>query len=827
MFNPRSFHNSRPDGFGVLEVAGGPDHRFAPLRRTALTGELTGPLAALTLTQTFSLPPATGDAPVEVLYRFPLPGDAAVTGVRVRFGEVAVQTELREREAAAAEYKEAKRTGRQAALVTRESPDVFTLALTGVKPGEDVTVETAYVQLARAEGGGWSLRVPLTTSPRYVRADELNSRHAAGQPLALLRDPGHRFALDVTVRDAEGVTSPTHPLAVDGGRVRLRDGEVLPDRDCVLTWKPASSDRPALRAWVQPDGDATYFLALATPPAGPVPPVVPREVVLLVDHSGSMEGAKWEAADWAVERFLSGLRATDTFALGLFHNTTRWLSKRPQRATPEAVRQAVEFLTAHRDAGGTELGVALEQALGLPRGAEPSRNVLVITDAEVTDAGRLLRLVEREAGRADRRRVSVLCIDAAPNATLAAELAARGGGVSGFLTSDPAEDDVTTALDEVLADWTAPVAAGLALEVNRPGAEAAGRDAVLIAGEATGSAIDLGDLPAGRPVWAAGRVPGAASGLTFRLRTGASEVLAECRAGASAAGLKALFGADRLRRIEYVMASAAEGDELQSELHRLGTEALPEGKSVYAENRLHDAAALLKPVLVRESLAVGLPCAETAFVAVRTEPGRPVEETVVVANARPAGWSDQFLGGGSSGIRLLACAMPAPAGAFDADADTESVDSCLMTFPPPAPPARFPSKGGAMRDAGRAAAAPELRVAVAAGQHAPGHGAVLFDSAAGPGSLHDGVALTALTVRVPGGAALADELDPGLTLLVYVGDPTAPRARVRLADVVRQGGRRPLNVRRDAGQVVRLVLDDSNGAWAGGVPALQLVLSWR
>src|SRR5262249_59860859 len=89
---------------------------------------------------------------------------------------------------------------------------VFTLQVAGVEPGQDVCVETDYVQWARAEGVGWSVRVPLTTAPRYVRDDEAGSRHAHGQPLALLRDPGHRFALDVVVAGAGSITSPTHRL---------------------------------------------------------------------------------------------------------------------------------------------------------------------------------------------------------------------------------------------------------------------------------------------------------------------------------------------------------------------------------------------------------------------------------------------------------------------------------------------------------------------------------------------------------------------------------------------------------------------------------------
>ena len=205
-----------------------------------------------------------------------------MTGVRVRFGEVEIAAELAERQQAEQTYQTARDEGRQAALLTREAPDVFTLQVAGIKPDEDVTIETDYAQLCRPEGEGWSLRVPLTTVPRFARSDEAGSRHAEGQPLAVLRDPGHRFALDLTVDAAESASSPTHPLDVESTegrlRVRLRDGEVVPDRDCVLAWQPRrQADRPTLQILRhdEPSGSASHFLALVVPPAdrdGPARP---------------------------------------------------------------------------------------------------------------------------------------------------------------------------------------------------------------------------------------------------------------------------------------------------------------------------------------------------------------------------------------------------------------------------------------------------------------------------------------------------------------------------------------------------------------------------
>src|SRR5207244_1016041 len=118
---------------------------------------------------------------------------------------------------------------------------------------------------------------------------------------------------------------------------------VLPDRDCVLSWQPRkAADKASMQVWLHNDQSKNqlYFLALVAPPATRTTHRTPREVTLLVDHSGSMEGAKWQASDWAVESFLLGLKDQDAFALGLFHNTTRWFDKGMKRADAETVNQA-------------------------------------------------------------------------------------------------------------------------------------------------------------------------------------------------------------------------------------------------------------------------------------------------------------------------------------------------------------------------------------------------------------------------------------------------------------------------------------------------------
>jgi Ca-activated chloride channel family protein len=880
MFNPRAFWNTRPDGFPVLEIADespeGP-RRFVPLKKTHLSGSVTGPLGALKLTQTFGYSREQCDKVLEAIYRFPLPGDAAVTGVTVRFGNVEICATLKAREEAEADYEAAKQEGRQAALATRESPDVFTLSVAGIQPDQDVTVETAYVQLAREESGArWSLRIPLTTSPRYVRGDETGSPHASGQPLLLLRDPGHRFSMDLRFDGVAYLSSATHELEItdaEGGqRVRLKGGEVLPDRDCVISYHAADEDerRPALRTVVHQDTDtpgaSTYFLAQVAPPKSRKDgePPIPREVILLVDHSGSMEGPKWEASDWAVTRFLSTLNERDTFALGLFHNATKWMHKEPRAGDSRNVDAAIKFLKANRDSGGTELGVALEQAVHLPAspGEERSRHILIVTDAEVSDAGRLLRLAEDEYAKSPekRRRISVLCIDASPNSLLASELAERGGGIARFLTSAPDEEDITTALDDVLEEWNEPVLYGMRLRINRRDIAASGQTVANVTADGDESVIDLGDLPGGRARWVAGRIPSGDGDLTLTLTAGygrrerevGTATISEAdREHARRPELKSLFGARRVLSLEYLWTGNYSGSDLEDRLRRLGydpKEALSSGvgSRLYAENQQAETGDALKRLLTSEALEYGLASARTAFIAVRTEAGKPVEATIPVANALPSGWSQDF--------ETMVGAAPGGGAFYAAFAPPPSMAPPIMPSPasPRSAKMRAPAGGGLLRrianafqgtadSAGssmqaRASVSPEpaaeemeadipafLRQRpdstplVSAIPAFTGDTAVLYE-----GRLSQ-TSLSRLTVRFPDGEPAS--LDDDLVLLLYVDDPATPRARVRLSDLLRQGGERPLNISLRVGAAVRLALHDPNGAWKTNAPRIEIVLA--
>jgi Ca-activated chloride channel family protein len=855
MFNPNAFDNSAPAGVAVLETVAVDDGLqvesmpFVPLRRTTVNGRWEGALAELTFTHTYAYTRAQCDRVLEAVYRFPLPGDAAVRRVVVTFGEVEIVAELKERRAAELAYDEAKREGRQAALTTRESPDVFTLRVAGLQPDQDVVVETTCVLLAGAERAGWSLRIPLTTAPRYVRRDEVEGRQVGrrhpvnAQPLALFRDPGHRFALDL-ITATGSITSGTHALRSAGEdghtRVQLAQGEMLPDRDCVLSWMPAQAqDRPALHLLTGVDEAAarTYFVALVAPPAASNAGETAREAIVLVDHSGSMSGAKWQAADRAALGFIRDLSPRDTFNLGVFHSTSRWLSAEPMRAGGDVVSRAERFLSAEPDGGGTELGVALEQALSQRRiASDLSRQVVIITDAQVSDEGRILALVENDARRADRRRVSVLCIDAAPNAHLTNQLATAGGGMARYLTSQPdggreAPGDVEDALRAILAGWSQPVAVGLALSVNREGLEVS--DGRRLSQGAGWSAVDLGDLTMGRSLWIAGRVPTGEGDLVFRVdgaglqpvevgvTPGTSAVDA---AGTMAGALKALFGAYRVQGLELLMEQGRYGREVEAELARLGYDLSrlpgqqPGERPLYAENAARAERATVEDLLLREALDYGLLCSVTGFVAVRKERGQVIDETRVIGNALPAGWDgDQFLS--ATALRASAApsaAMPTMLRSSGRPRLMESHD--IAREPRPGP--------DLMRRAYRISGPPPVVVRYA-GRPVTGteRQAVLFDTnrVEDAGVLSISHAFRQLAALQPQGSLDAATLPPRVAILIEVNGRAV--SLVRLVDLAQQDGKAAVRIDYRAGDRLRVLLVDDEGAWAITAPEIEITLS--
>jgi len=785
--------NARPGQQAALEIPGGKIAcpPVAPLKETLVGGEVAGPLASLTLTQEFDCSFVPENRTVEAVYCFPLPGDGLVMGVSVLFGETRIQTELAERKAAEKEYSDAKNSGRQAALLTQESEDAFMLRITGISGTEPVRVETEFLLWLPPTEDGFSLRIPLTLAPRYSRRDEAGSKKANGQPLDVKWDPGHRARLSLVCRGFRSVECSSNALRVnedtDGSLlVSFEEESVFPDQDIVLTLISACpvQNQPGLNVFSAPDGT---FLALAVPPAAEPEKRMPREILLLVDHSGSMEGPKWEAADWAVETFISRLEPSDRFNLGFFHTTCRWISSSPLEASKENIRRAEDFIHNSTDSGGTELGMSLEQALSQHRIAgEHSRHVLVFTDGQVTDINRISLLLEREAEKADARRISIICIDSAPNEPLASMVAEKGRGICAFLSSNPDDVDITTALENVLKEFARPLAVGTALSASVPLRDAAG----IRTNE--NETLDLGDLTAERPRWVCGRFEGSPEEL--RLVDGKGVLIASALPSQSsqrtAEAVRSLWSSLRIRRLESLFEAEPyiEENDFLKALGLLGASPEKKARPLYGQRAsLHEH---IRETVVRESLESGVLCSETAFFAVREEEGKKISGTMVVTNALPRGWSDM-----SAPQRMMSCSYPDPS--QSSRASLQNIRNVLRKGPSDGAPDRMMSESLAF-SAHRIEASRTIELFRGILSRPVQGKTILFSGRAGEGKLKNTASLSGIGA-VPIDGTLPDTAGTAEVRILVNG---AVMASVLLADLLAKDKKRPLNIRLRKGDTI-------------------------
>jgi Ca-activated chloride channel family protein len=333
--------------------------------------------------------------------------------MRMRIGERAVDAEIREKQAARRDYDTARREGRNASLLEQQRPNVFSMAIANVMPGDEIAVDLFYTETLVATDGTYRFVFPTVVGPRYNGAPGRDSHRPEGwvaQPTLRAGQPArHTLALQVEVNaplPVQSLASPSHRLAADGVGSRTARASLPPaaehaDRDIVLEYRLAGREI-ASGVLVHEGRDENFFLALIEPPARvPSSAIVPREYVFVLDVSGSMHGFPIETAKTLLRGLVANLRPTDAFNVIPFAGGHSLFAPRSVPATRDNVDAAVRFINGQRGSGSTELLAALRGALALPSDAERARSFVVITDGYVTIEKEAMDLVRASAGRAN------------------------------------------------------------------------------------------------------------------------------------------------------------------------------------------------------------------------------------------------------------------------------------------------------------------------------------------------------------------------------------------------------------------------------------------
>ena len=458
-----------------------------PLRHTEVRSAISGFLARVNVTQQFE---NTAPQRIEAVYTFPLPENAAVDDMTIQIGTRTVRGVVRKREEARAIYEQAKQTGHVAALLDQERPNIFTQSVANIFPGEQVTVSISYLQSLEYENGAYQFVFPMVVAPRYIPGGAVGKQAGGWAPdtdqvpdaskiTPQVAPEGTRAGHDISIELALDAGVPllqlgsvSHEIEVDrtgasSATVKLKSRAVIPDKDFVLKYEVAGeqiadavlsqAESPSVSR--AKGGAGGYFTLILQPPASPPESdITPKELVFVLDTSGSMMGFPIEKAKELINHALDELYPGDTFNLITFSGDTRILFPEPVYPTAENIRKAREVLNAQRGYGGTEMMGAIRAALTPSDSQDHLRVVCFVTDGEVgNDLG-----IIGEIQKHPNARVFSYGIGNSVNRFLITSMARAGRGDSEVVTlSDKADEAAhrlyqrlrAPVLTDVSIDW--------------------------------------------------------------------------------------------------------------------------------------------------------------------------------------------------------------------------------------------------------------------------------------------------------------------------------------------------------------------------------------
>lgn len=451
----------------------------APRLKTDVEMDVSGPIARVKVTQRFQNP---SKGWVEGTYVFPLPENSAVDVLKMQIGDRFIEGQIKPRQEAREIYEQAKAEGKKAALLEQQRPNIFTNQVANIGPGETIVVQIEYQQSVHQSGGEFSLRFPMVVAPRYnpapivqtvefnngagfaVPSDPVENRDKIEAPVLDPRENARINPVAMTVNLKAGfplgdVKSSFHDVDIkedgDQNRTIALKGDTVPaDKDFELTWHAAPGKTPSAGLFREVLGGKTYLLAFVTPPATPDISAAPakREVVFVIDNSGSMSGPSIDQAKQSLALAISRLNPDDRFNVIRFDDTMTDYFNGLVAASPDNREKAIAYVRGLTADGGTEMLPALQAALR-NQGAVASgalRQVVFLTDGAIGNEQQLFTEITQNRGDA---RVFTVGIGSAPNSYFMTKAAEMGRGT---FTQIGSTDQIAARMEELFAKLQNP-----------------------------------------------------------------------------------------------------------------------------------------------------------------------------------------------------------------------------------------------------------------------------------------------------------------------------------------------------------------------------------
>jgi len=371
-------------------VDGDPAVDRLPLKDTRVNVAVSGVIADVTVRQVYE---NRGARPIHARYVFPASTRAAVYGMTMTVGNVRIVARIKERDKAKAEFEKAKSEGKSASLLEQSRPNVFTMSVANVLPGDTISIELKYTELLIPTEGVYEFVYPTVVGPRYSEKSESQTSpedtfvkapytHEGEAP----RSEFHLAGSVSTGVPIQEIASTTHHVSVRAtgvGRSELTLDDTEPfsgNRDFILRYRLAGETISSGLLLYQ-GRDENFFLLMAEPPktvaAGDIPP---REYIFVVDVSGSMYGFPLDTGKALMSELANVLRPSDALNVVVFADGTETWAPVSQPATRPNLARALQFIGRKQGGGGTRLLQALERAGSLPRQPGVSRSIVLLTD---------------------------------------------------------------------------------------------------------------------------------------------------------------------------------------------------------------------------------------------------------------------------------------------------------------------------------------------------------------------------------------------------------------------------------------------------------------
>jgi Ca-activated chloride channel homolog len=444
---------------GELQIIGpeGKPVGACPLKHTEVTADISGFVARTTVRQIFHNPL---EEKIEAIYTFPLPQDSAVDEMIMTVGDRRVVGQVKPRDEARDIYEAARARGHVASLLDQERPNIFTQSVANIEPGAEVVIEIGYVETLKYEDGWYEFTFPMVVGPRYMPGVPSGGQGHGWQPdtdqvpdASRISPPitpegtraGHDISLSVNIdagMPVQEIQSVLHhidearPENSHVVKVALRNEKEIPNRDFILRYRTAG-DEITDGMLIHEDERGRFFTLLLQPPVRVLPEQArAKEMIFVIDKSGSMSGFPIEKAKQTMSMAIEGMNPNDTFNLIIFDGGRGQLFERSQPNTPQNRKSAQEFLATLQGSGGTEMMPAVLQAL---EGQDPKRVRIVcfMTDGYVGNDMAIIDAVKKNAGTA---RVFSFGIGQAVNRYLLDGMAHAGRGEVEYVTLQSQSD---------------------------------------------------------------------------------------------------------------------------------------------------------------------------------------------------------------------------------------------------------------------------------------------------------------------------------------------------------------------------------------------------